>query len=104
MKIVINLLEEDYKRIQDIPDAFNSLTSRVYSAIRNGTPIPKEHGESKDATNLMLRSTYDRIENLLDELSAYDLYSPYQEILNELSNMVEELYKYICKENDIYED
>ena len=43
MKIVIDIDEEDYKRIQDIPDVFNSLTSRAYSAIRNGTPLPKGH-------------------------------------------------------------
>lgn len=39
MKIVIDIDDEDYKRIQDIPDVFNSLTSRTYSAIRNGTPL-----------------------------------------------------------------
>lgn len=38
MKIVIDIDDEDYKRIQDIPNAFNSLTSRAYSAIRKGTP------------------------------------------------------------------
>ena len=39
MKIVIDIDDEDYKRIQDIPDVFNSLTSRTYSTIRNGTPL-----------------------------------------------------------------
>ncbi len=40
MKIVIDIDDEDYKRIQGISDVFNSLTSRAYSAIRNGTPLP----------------------------------------------------------------
>ena len=48
MKIVIDIPEGDYKRIQDIPDAFNSLTSRAYSAIRSGTPLPKGHGRLID--------------------------------------------------------
>lgn len=49
MRIVIDIDDEDYKRIQDISDAFNSLTSRTYSAIRNGTPLPKDHGSLIDA-------------------------------------------------------
>jgi len=44
MRIVIDIDEEDYKRIQDIPDVFNSLTSRTYSVIRNGTPLQNWHG------------------------------------------------------------
>lgn len=40
MQIVIDIDDEDYKRIQDISDVFNSLTSRTYSAIRNGIPLP----------------------------------------------------------------
>lgn len=39
MKLIIDIDDEDYKRIQDIPDVFNSLTSRTYSAIKNGTPL-----------------------------------------------------------------
>ena len=49
MKIVIDIDDEDYKRIQDIPDVFNSLTSRTYSAIKNGTQLPKGHGRLIDA-------------------------------------------------------
>ncbi len=41
MRIVIDIDDEDYKRIQDIPDVFNSLTSRAYSIIRDGTPLPE---------------------------------------------------------------
>ncbi len=53
MKIVIELSDEDYKRIQDIPDVFNSLTSKTYSAIRNGTPLPEHYGRLVDADALM---------------------------------------------------
>ena len=41
MQIVIDIDDEDYKRIQGISDVFNSLTSRTYSAIKKGTPLPK---------------------------------------------------------------
>jgi len=53
MQIVIDIDEEDYKRIQDTPDVFNSLTSRTYSAIRNGTPLPKEHGRILDEKDIL---------------------------------------------------
>jgi len=52
MQIVIDIDEDDYKRIQDTSDVFNSLTSRTYSAIRNGTPLPKGHGRLIDADEL----------------------------------------------------
>lgn len=53
MKLIIDIDEEDYKRIQDVPDVFNSLTSRTYSAIRNGTPLPKGHGRIADIDKLL---------------------------------------------------
>lgn len=49
MKLVIDIDDGDYNRIQDIPDVFNSLTSRTYSAIRNSTPLPEGHGRLIDA-------------------------------------------------------
>lgn len=54
VEIVIKISDEDYKRIQDIPDVFNSLTSRMYSAIRKGVPLPKGHGRliDVDAINI----------------------------------------------------
>lgn len=39
MQLVIDIDEEDYNRIKDIPDTFNSLTSRAYKSIKNGTQI-----------------------------------------------------------------
>ena len=52
MEMIVKISDEDYKRIQDIPDAFNSLTSRVYSAIRKGTPLPKQHGKIIDESKI----------------------------------------------------
>ena len=53
MQVVIDISDEDYKRIKDMPDAFNSLTSRVYKSIKNGTPLPKGHGRLIDADKLL---------------------------------------------------
>ena len=53
MQIVIDVPDEDYKRIKDMPDAFNSLTSRAYKSIKNGTPLPKGHGRLKDVDALI---------------------------------------------------
>lgn len=53
MQIVIDIDDGDYNRIQDIPDVLNSLTSRTYSAIRNGTPLPKGHGRLIDADKFL---------------------------------------------------
>jgi hypothetical protein len=58
MQIVIKMDEEDYKRIQDIPDVFNSLASRTYSAIRNGTPLPEHHGRLIDEKDLSLMTVH----------------------------------------------
>ena len=38
-KLVIEISDEDYNRIKDIPDAFDSLTSRAYKAIKMGTVV-----------------------------------------------------------------
>lgn len=44
--LVIKISEEDYERLKEYKKApFNSLTSRVYEAIANGTPLPKGHGK-----------------------------------------------------------
>lgn len=64
--VVIDIDDEDYKRIQDIPDVFNSLTSRTYLAIRNGTPLPKGHGRLIDADEFIKE-----VENLPKEPNGY---------------------------------
>lgn len=52
MKIVIDIDEKDYKRIKEISEVFNSLTSRAYKAIRNGTPLPEHHGRIIDESQI----------------------------------------------------
>lgn len=77
MKLIIDIDDEDYKRIQDVPDVFNSLTSRTYSAIRKGTPLPKGHGRLIDADRLKIDNplylsldipyvTEDTVEEIID--------------------------------------
>lgn len=45
MQVVINIDDEDYERLKEYEKApFNSLTSRAYEAVANGTVIPKGHG------------------------------------------------------------
>lgn len=44
MDIIISIDKEDYNRLKEYKTApFHSLTSRVYEAIANGTPLPKGH-------------------------------------------------------------
>ena len=53
MQIVIKISKEDYERLKEYEKApFNSLTSRVYEAIANGTPLPKGHGRLIDADDI----------------------------------------------------
>ena len=53
MQIVIDISEEDYERLKQYEKApFCSLTSRVYEAIANGTPLPKGHEDLIDRSCL----------------------------------------------------
>ena len=45
MQIIIEIDDEDYNRLKEIPYVFDSLVSRLYESVKNGTPIPKEHGD-----------------------------------------------------------
>ena len=50
MKLVIEISEEDYERLKAYEKApFCSLTSRVYEAVANGTPLPEHNGRLIDA-------------------------------------------------------
>lgn len=48
MKIVIEMTEDDYKKVKDgrVP------ITMMRNTIRNGTPLPKGHGALKDADKL----------------------------------------------------
>lgn len=71
MKLVIDIDDEDYKRIKDIPNVFNSLTSRAYSAIRKGTPLPKGHGRIMDVDKV-IKKMEEREEQLKDDRSIWE--------------------------------
>ena len=73
MQIVIDIDEEDYKRIQDTSDVFNSLTSRTYSAIKNGTPLPENHGRLIDADAFEKRLMNARSYYLGEKADDFDL-------------------------------
>ncbi len=71
MEIVIKIYDEDYERIQDIPDVFDSLTSRAYSAIRNSTLLPKGHGRIMDVDKV-IKKMEEREEQLKDDRSIWE--------------------------------
>ena len=49
MKLVIDISEDDYRKVQD----GRASVSMMRKAIRNGTPLPKGHGRLIDADRLM---------------------------------------------------
>ena len=72
MQIVIDIDDEDYKRIQDIPDVFDSLISRTYLAIKNGTPL-KGHGRLIDADEIQFENReFDTYEDYSRAFDAID--------------------------------
>lgn len=50
MQIVIDIPEDRYRQIKDLPNAFNS---DICKAIRNGIPLPKGHGELIDKDTVL---------------------------------------------------
>ncbi len=85
IEIVIKIDEDDYERIQNIPDISKSYAPRTYSAIRNGTPLPKHHGRLIDAdeTIKVLKSLgnrdYRREKGTIqdaEKMLSYDGYTP----------------------------
>lgn len=52
MKLVIDIPEETYESIQD-NDYCGISNSDMYNAIKNGTPLPKNHGRLIDADELI---------------------------------------------------
>lgn len=51
MQIVIKISEEDYKLIKSYGKGSTNyrISLNLYEAVKNGTPLPKGHGELKDA-------------------------------------------------------
>ena len=87
MQIVIDVPDEDYKRIKDMPDAFNSLTSRAYKSIKNGTPLPKGHGRLVDADKIS-RVNYAEEDNLTGYGMTYDEMGAYNDGINDMYRRV----------------
>ena len=54
MQIVINISEEDYHKVKD----GRASVSMMRNAIRNGTPLPKGHGDLKDVNEIKALGNY----------------------------------------------
>ena len=52
MKLVIDIPEEDYEWIKELDASNYAITARLNNAIRNGTPLPKGHGDLIDRAEL----------------------------------------------------
>lgn len=48
MKIVIDIPEDDYRWVKEDTYSGTPFENRVFSAIANGTPLPKGHGRIGD--------------------------------------------------------
>lgn len=69
MKIVIDIPEEDYKRIKRFTGATDyHITIALYEAVQNGTPLPKGHGDLIDRDSLELDCDWS---DYYDGFSAY---------------------------------
>ena len=65
MKILIDIDDQKYKWIVENPQAY---TDELHDAIRNGTPLPKGHGDLIDRDSLELDSDWS---DYYDGFSAY---------------------------------
>lgn len=54
MKLVIEINDNEYMGIKEYPDNITSypVTIHLYDAVRNGTPLPKGHGDLIDRNDL----------------------------------------------------
>ena len=52
MKIIIDISEDDYKEVKEDTYSGTPFENRVFSAIANGTTLPKGHGRLIDADTL----------------------------------------------------
>ena len=54
MKLIIDIPKEAYKQIMEFGFLENTHGKMCYKAIKNGTPLPKGHGDLKDELDLDL--------------------------------------------------
>ncbi len=73
MKIVIDIPDDKYRQIKDFPSAFDS---SICKAIRNGTVLPKGHGDLIDRDKLEKDTEWSEYE---DEFISYS----HRQIFNE---------------------
>ena len=55
IELVIKMSEEDYEKVIKYDD----LSSHIYKAIQNGTPLPKGHGRIIDESQVTGTFTFD---------------------------------------------
>lgn len=56
IELVIKIPEEDYKLIKSYGKGSTNyrISLNLYDAVKNGTPLPKGHGDLKDADDIAL--------------------------------------------------
>lgn len=69
MKIMIEIPEEEYKKISNSNPSYADDFS-IYYAIKNGTPLPKGHGDLKDELDLDLFAPSLGISEYVNDLMA----------------------------------
>lgn len=77
MQIVIDIIDDDYNRINSYPDGrtFYPITARLYKAVKDGTPLPKGHGDLIDKKVAFMKvgaylDGYDKGLEVLDKIRA----------------------------------
>lgn len=90
MKIVIDISESDYCRIKGIPDAFDSLMSRLYKSIKNGTPLPNGCGRLIDADKLVKQYNIDESTKYGNKNAKQQAHSYSTMMLYEIADMIDD--------------
>lgn len=65
MQIVIDINDNEYMGIMEYPNNITSypVTIHLYDAVRNGTPLPKEHGRLIDEEKISLSGIHFKTEH-----------------------------------------
>ena len=73
MQIVIDISEDDYRKVQD----GRASVSMMRKAIRNGTPLPKGHGSLKDADAIRktISESIEECKKWADEVEGGEMYA-----------------------------
>jgi hypothetical protein len=58
MELIINIPEDIYKASQIIDVKYEDVIQIPLEVIKNGTPLPKGHGDLKDMNDLCYKSRY----------------------------------------------